>query len=297
VEFHWFSEKNQVKSWQRSGKICRRSRDNGVPGQRAEMTASVERNHMVEEMEMTVKKIALVTGANKGIGFETCRQLARLDFTVLLGCRDRDRGVAAAEKLRAEGLDVEPVRLDVTDSKDIGRVRDKVESEHGRLDVLINNAALSHPEDSANPNSCATVSMEALRATFAVNFFGLVELTQALLPLIRKSSAGRIVNISSILGSLTLHSDPKAGLDQFRPFAYDASKTAVNMFTVHLAALLKDTPVKVNSAHPGWVRTDIGGPDAPLDPVEGARTGVTLATLDEHGPTGGFFHMGKTMPW
>lgn len=252
---------------------------------------------MAGENEMTGKKIALVTGANKGIGFETSRQLARLGFTVFMGARDTGRGTAAAEKVRAEGLDVQPVQLDVTNSEHIARVRDMMESGYGRLDVLINNAAMSHPEDSAFPNSCATVSMQALRATFDVNFFGLVELTQSLLPLIRKSPAGRIVNIASILGSLTLHSDPHAGLDQFRPFAYAASKTAVNMFTVHLAALLKDTPIKVNSAHPGWVRTDIGGSKAPLDTVDGARTGVTLATLDEYGPSGRFFHMGKTMPW
>jgi NAD(P)-dependent dehydrogenase (short-subunit alcohol dehydrogenase family) len=252
---------------------------------------------MAEEKKMAGEKVALVTGANKGIGFETSRQLARLGFTVFMGSRDAGKGIAAAEKVHAEGLDVEAVHLDVTDAEHIARVRDRVENRFGRLDVLINNAAVSHPEDSASPNSCATISMQALRATFDVNFFGLVELTQAMLPLIRKSAAGRIVNISSILGSLTLHSDPQAGLDQFRPFAYAASKTAVNMFTVHLAALLKDTPIKVNSAHPGWVRTDIGGPKAPLDPVEGAKTGVTLATLDAHGPSGRFFHMGKSMPW
>lgn len=246
---------------------------------------------------MTEQKIALVTGANKGIGFETSRQLAGLGFTVLMGARDAGRGNAAAEKVRAEGCDARAVLLDVTDSNHIVMVRDEVERSFGRLDVLVNNAATAHPEDSAVSNSCAAISMQALRATFDVNFFGMVELTQVLLPLIRKSPAGRIVNISSILGSLSLHSDPRAGLDQFRPFAYDASKTAVNAFTVHLAALLRNTPIKVNSAHPGWVRTDIGGADAPMDPAEGARTGVALATLDENGPSGGFFHMGKTLPW
>lgn len=246
---------------------------------------------------MTGKKIALVTGADKGIGFATSRQLAGLGFTVLLGAREAGRGTAAADGLRAEGFDVHAVPLDVTDSDHIAKVRDMVEQKYGRLDVLVNNAGMAHPEDSAYPNSCGAVSMQALRATFDVNFFALVELTQTLLPLIRKSPAGRIVNISSMLGSLTLQSDPRAGLDEFRPFAYDASKTAVNAFTVHLAALLRNTAIKVNSAHPGWVRTDIGGPDAPLDPAEGARTGVALATLDDKGPSGGFFHMGKTLPW
>ena len=261
------------------------------------MTAQVEEDYMAGERVMTAKKIALVTGANKGIGFETSRQLARLGIKVLMGARDQGRGTAAAEKVRAEGLDVEAVQLDVTDPDHIARVRDMLASSYGRLDILVNNAGMVHLEDSAFPNSCATVSRQALRATFDVNFFGLVELTQALLPLVRKSPAGRIVNISSILGSLTLHSDPQAGLDKFRPFAYAASKTAVNMFTVHLAALLKDTAIKVNSVHPGWVRTDIGGEKAPMDPVDGARTGVTLATLDDDGPSGGYFHMGKTIPW
>ena len=139
--------------------------------------------------------------------------------------------------------------------------------------------------------------MAALRQTFDVNFFGLVELTQAVLPLIRKSPAGRIVNILSMLGSLTLHTDPGAGLDQIKGLAYNASKAAVNMFTIHLAALLKDTPIKVNAAHPGWVKTDLGGEEAPMDPIDGAKTGVALATLGADGPTGGFFHMDKAMPW
>lgn len=246
---------------------------------------------------MTGKKIALVTGANKGLGFETSRQLAQLGMKVLLGTRDEKRGAAAAEKLQDEGLDVQPVLLDVTNSDQIAGVRAMIENNFGRLDILVNNAGMVHPEEPLFSNSVATIPMRILRETFAVNFFAVVELTQALLPLIRKSPAGRIVNISSMLGSLTLHSDPQAGMDQFKPFAYDASKTAVNQFTVHLAALLKDTPVKVNSAHPGWVKTDLGGEEAPMDAVDGAKTGVALATLDSDGPNGGFFHMGEPMPW
>lgn len=246
---------------------------------------------------MTEKKIALVTGANKGIGFETSRQLAQLGIKVLLGARDEKKGIAAAEKLQAEGLAVEPVQLDVTRPDDISRARAMIEKNFGCLDILVNNAGTVHKEEPLFANSVATVSRQALRETFDVNFFGLVELTQALLPLIRKSPAGRIVNISSMLGSLTLHSDPQAGLENFKPFAYDASKTAVNQFTIHLAALLKETPVKVNSAHPGWVKTDLGGAEAPMETTEGAKTGVALATLDDNGPTGGFFHLGETMPW
>lgn len=246
---------------------------------------------------MTEKKIALVTGANKGIGFETSRQLAALGIKVLMAARDESRGAVAVEKLKAEGHDVEFVRLDVTSFDDIVKVYVMLERNFGRLDILVNNAGMAHKEEPLFANSTATVSRQALRETFDVNFFGLVELTQALLPLIRKSPAGRIVNMSSVLGSLTLHSDPQAGLDDIKALAYDASKSAVNQFTIHLAALLKDTPIKVNSAHPGWVKTDLGGEEATMNTVEGAKTGVALATLDKDGPTGGFFHMGEALPW
>jgi NAD(P)-dependent dehydrogenase (short-subunit alcohol dehydrogenase family) len=148
---------------------------------------------------------------------------------------------------------------------------------------------------SLTANSAETVSPKALRATFDVNFFGLVELTQALLPLIRKSNSGRIVNVSSILGSLTLQSREED--NEIKPLAYDATKTAVNAFTIHLAAALKHTPVKVNSAHPGWVRTDLGGKKAPMGVEEGAKTAVRLATLGADGPSGRFFHLGQELPW
>jgi NAD(P)-dependent dehydrogenase (short-subunit alcohol dehydrogenase family) len=246
---------------------------------------------------MTEKKIALVTGANRGIGFETSRQLAQLGIKVLIGARHEEKGAAAGQKLQAAGLDVQVVLLDVTRPDHFARLRDLIDREFGRLDILVNNAGMAHAEDHLAANTTATVSPQALRETFDVNFFGLVELTQTVLPLIRKSAAGRIVNVASMLGSLTLHSNPQAGLDHFKPFAYDASKTAVNQFTIHLAALLRDTPIKVNSAHPGWVRTELGGDEAPMDVQEGAKTSVALATLDSDGPSGGFFHLGETMPW
>ena len=246
---------------------------------------------------MTDTKIALVTGANKGLGFETSRRLAQLGIKVLMGARNRKRGTAAADKLQKEGLDVEFLLLDVTDPDQIAHVSTSIDKKFGRLDILVNNAGIAHADEPMFSNSAATVPMHALRETFAVNFFGLVELTQAVLPLLKKSRAGRIVNLSSLLGSLTLHSDPKAGLDDVKPLAYDASKAAVNQFTIHLAAGLKDTPIKVNSAHPGWVKTDLGGEQAPMEVVDGVKTGVALATLDDHGPSGGFFHMGETLPW
>lgn len=242
-------------------------------------------------------RIALVTGANKGLGFETCRQLGRQGITVLLAARNRALGEGATAQLREEGLDVHFVVLDVTNSDQIHEARLQMEKHYGHLDILVNNAGTISPEEPLFGNSTATIAPEILRRTFDVNFFGLVELTQALLPLLKKSPAGRIVNVASILGSLTVHSDPASDFAAIKPFAYDASKTAVNQFTIHLAAALADTPIKVNSAHPGWVRTDLGGNEAPMEVAEGAKTAIWLATLGPDGPTGGFFHGTERLPW
>jgi len=246
---------------------------------------------------MNDKRIALVTGANKGLGFETSRQLAAQGITVLMGARHTKRGEDAAENLTSFGLDVKFVLLDVTSSAHIRNVADYIEQTFGRLDILVNNAGTSHPDEDLFESSVEKIPIRAVRETFDVNFFGPVELTQALLPLIKKSAAGRIVNVASVLGSLTLHSDLINGLGNTKPFAYDASKTALNQFTVHLAAALRNTLIKVNSAHPGWVRTDMGGPNAPMSPAEGARTAVMLATLDTDGPTGSFMHLDEVLPW
>ncbi|MEW6740933.1 MAG: SDR family oxidoreductase [Nitrospirota bacterium] len=243
---------------------------------------------------MSSKLIALVTGANKGLGFETSRQLAKMKIKVLMGARKESKGRTAAKKLQSEGLDVEFILLDITKSEHIKRVRKYIEEHFSKLDILVNNAGMVSPEEPLVSNSVETVSPKALRQTFDVNFFGAVELTQALLPLIKKSGAGRIVNVSSILGSLAYQSEES---NDFKPFAYDASKTALNQFTIHLAAALKNTPIKVNSAHPGWVRTDMGGPDAPMDVTEGAKTALRLATLGLKGPTGKFFHFNEELPW
>lgn len=240
----------------------------------------------------TTKYIALVTGANKGLGFEICRQLAKLGFTVLLGSREISRGTEAAKKLQNEGLDVRPVKVDMNDATTFGMLHDLIAADYGRLDVLVNNAGFA----SDWAYTAATVPIQMLRDTFEANFFALVDLTQRLLPLIRKSTAGRIVNQSSALGSLTLHSAPGSGMDGFKPLAYNSSKTVVNAFTVHLADAIKDTSIKVNSAHPGAVATD-ANPSGTLSVEEGARTAVQLATLPSDGPTGGFFHMGNALPW
>lgn len=246
---------------------------------------------------MTEQTIALVTGANKGLGLETCRQLARRNITVLMGARDLQRGREAADSLTSEGLVVEPVQLDVTRADHMAQAKNLIENRFGRLDILVNNAGMIHPEEPLLANSTERVSLQTLRETFEVNFFGQVALAQVLLPLIKTSPAGRIVNVSSILGSLTLQSDESSEATQVKPLAYDASKTALNQFTVHLAAALKKTPIKVNSAHPGWVKTSIGSQRAPLEVEEGAKTAVRLATLGPDGPTGKFFHFDEEVPW
>ena len=240
------------------------------------------------------KKIALVTGANKGLGFEMARQLGRAGVTVLLAARDPQKGEAAAAKLRGEGLDAHSLKLDVTDKRDRAAAAAFLETNYGRLDILINNAGISAE---ALGSAASTTTGDAIHRTFDTNFFAPVALTQALLPMLKKSDAGRIVNMSSILGSQTLQADPKSPIYNSKSLSYDASKAALNSFTIHLAHELRDTKIKVNSAHPGWVKTDMGTDAAPMEIPEGAKTGVELALLGDDGPTGGFFHLGKTLPW
>jgi len=244
--------------------------------------------------QSNTKKTALVTGANKGIGFETARQPGKQGYLVLLAARDEKRGNEAVVKLKAEGVNAEFIKLDVTSEADRKAVAKHLAEQHGgRLDVLVNNAAIN--ADGAFKSS--NVPLDVLRQTFDANFFSVIALTQELLPFIRKSDAGRIVNLSSGLASLGLHSDPSWPFYNFKPLAYDSSKTAINAFTVHLAHELKDTPIKVNAADPGWVKTDMGGEGAALEVTDGAKTGVWLATLGADGPTGGFFHMKERHPW
>ncbi len=243
-----------------------------------------------------MKKLALVTGAYKGIGLETARQLAQRGVHVLVGARDLKKATGAAETLRAEGFEADPVALDVTSSGDIAAVAAMIGERFGHLDILVNNAGIMVESD-WSVNESATLSMAKIRETFDTNFFGVIELTQALLPLLAKSEAGRIVNLSSILGSLTLHATPGSPIHGTKLLAYNVSKTALNGFTVHLAHALQDTPIKVNSAHPGWVKTDMGGESAPMELADGARTSVELALLPADGPTGGFFHKGDVLPW
>jgi NAD(P)-dependent dehydrogenase (short-subunit alcohol dehydrogenase family) len=245
---------------------------------------------------MAEKKVAFITGANRGIGFETARELGEQGITVVLGSRDLAKGEAAAASLREKGIDAEVVRYDSTDPATDGGVAKFIEDRYGKLDILVNNAGIMKDEQPRS-DTVLTITREALRETYETNLFAVVSLTQTLLPLLRKAPAARIVNVSSILGSLTLHSAPDSPLAFARAFAYNSSKTALNAFTVHLAMALKGTAIKVNSAHPGWVKTELGGSDAMLEVSEGGKTSAQLATIGEDGPTAGYFHLGESLPW
>lgn len=240
--------------------------------------------------------VALITGANKGIGLETAKQLAETGVTVLLGARDLAKGEAAAAPLKAAGLDVRAIKIDVDAPEEYPELVASIEKEFGKLDILINNAGIML-DVFPGPNVTSTTSRETLVKTFETNVLAPIALTQALLPLLKKSDAGRIVNLSSILGSLTLHATKGSPIYDAKTFAYNTSKAALNSFTIHLAHELADTKIKVNSAHPGWVKTDMGSDAAPMEIPDGAKTSVWLATLPEDGPSGGFFHMQDALPW
>jgi len=245
------------------------------------------------------QKIAFITGGNRGIGFQTALDLKDSGAKVVIGSRDLAEGEKAVQKLRAAGVDADVLRFDVRVAADHKAAYDYFDSKYGRLDILVNNAGIAGGTfpGTGPEHSASDVPLDVLHRVFETNFFAQVALTKTLLPLIRKSAAGRIVNLSSILGSLNLHADPKSPIYHAKSFAYDASKTALNAFTVHLAYELRDTKIKVNSAHPGWVKTDMGGDQAPMELSDGAKTSVALATLPDDGPSGGYFHLGKPLPW
>jgi NAD(P)-dependent dehydrogenase (short-subunit alcohol dehydrogenase family) len=243
----------------------------------------------------TEKKVALITGANKGLGFEMARQLGQAGVCVVVAARDPEKGERAAAKLRAEGIDARFLELDVTNRAEYPGAVTYLEKNFGHLDILINNAGIAG--EALGTGKVSTTTDELLHRVFETNFFSTVAITNALLPLLKKSAAGRIVNMSSVLGSQTLHADPKSPIYDKKSLSYDASKAALNSFTIHLAHELKDTTIKVNSAHPGWVKTDMGTDAAPMEIPDGAKTGVQLALLGADGPSGGYFHMGRPLPW
>ena len=240
----------------------------------------------------TSKKVALVTGANKGIGLRVAQELATLGMQVWLGARDKERGQAAAQTLRSQGLDVRFIKLDVTRPNDAISVAKAIDKRSGRLDVLINNAGV------AIDNALASaLAPDVLRKTFDTNFFGIVSVTQAALPLLRKSDAGRIVNVSSGLGSLTLQSDPDYEFNHLKLLAYASSKAALNMSTIAFAYDLRDTPIKVNVADPGFTATDINQHRGYRSVDQAAQLIARLATLPADGPSGGFFDEAGVVPW
>jgi NAD(P)-dependent dehydrogenase (short-subunit alcohol dehydrogenase family) len=241
---------------------------------------------------MSDRRVAVVTGANKGIGLEIARQLAREGATVFLGARDEERGRAAAEKLRAEGLDARPLPLDVTDDASVAAAAAAVARDPGRLDILVNNAGVAL--DDGPPSR---VSLDVLRRTYETNVFGVVRATQAFLPLLRRSAAGRIVNLSSGLGSLAQNSDPSWAFAAVKYLAYNSSKTAVNAITVQFAYELRETPIKVNAADPGYVATDMNAHQGVRSVEQGAATPVRLALLPADGPTGGYWNDDGRVSW
>jgi NAD(P)-dependent dehydrogenase (short-subunit alcohol dehydrogenase family) len=243
-------------------------------------------------MQTSDPRIAVVTGGNKGIGFAIARGLAQAGDQILIGCRDGARGEAAAASLRAEGLAVDPLPLDVTDDASIAAAAKLVETRFGRLDVLVNNAGI------ALDRQTGTLSLsQIMRDTFAVNVIGLACMIEAFAPLLARSKAGRIVNLSSGLGSLALNSDPAGEYAAFKFPAYNSSKAAVNMLTVVYAARLADQGIKVNTVDPGYTATDLNAHRGTRTPAQGAAIAIRLASLDDAGPTGGFFDEAGVVPW
>jgi NAD(P)-dependent dehydrogenase (short-subunit alcohol dehydrogenase family) len=236
------------------------------------------------------QRVALITGANKGIGLETARQLGKQGITVLIGSRDKTRGQNAVDTLRGEGIDARLVVLDVTDQAAIDRAVAEVQREFGRLDILVNNAGIllerGSPIDS---------QLENMRKTFETNVFGLFAVTKAFLPLLRKSPAARIVNVSSGLGSLSTMSDPQRLENKY--LAYCASKAAVNMITIALGRELAGTRIKVNAAAPGYTATEMNNFSGPQTVEQGAVASVNLATLPDDGPTAGFLDARGVFAW
>jgi NAD(P)-dependent dehydrogenase (short-subunit alcohol dehydrogenase family) len=238
-------------------------------------------------------KIALITGANKGIGYEAARQLGQEGVTVLIGARNTDLGESAAARLRAGAADATFIELDVTKAGSVATAAETIRQRHGRLDILVNNAGIAQKGD--GPPSVA--DPDAVRRVLEVNFFGVLAVTQAMLPLLRNSASGRIVMISSGLGSLTWNADPAWPFASVKLLGYNGSKAILNMMTVQLAWELRDTPIKVNTVNPGYTATDLNENRGTQTVAEGAAETVRQALAPDNAPTGGFFQTGGVAPW
>jgi NAD(P)-dependent dehydrogenase (short-subunit alcohol dehydrogenase family) len=251
---------------------------------------------------MQDKPVALVTGANQGIGLQIAKELAAKNFTVLVGSRNLARGEAAAKTI--EG-DARALQLDVTDQASIAAAAERIRTELGRLDVLVNNAAISNtrmrPGVSFDEYSKSTrpsnVNLDEVRAVFETNVFGVIAVTQAMLPLLREAPAARIVNVSSGLGSLTRHADPACPSRSIFGPVYPASKTALNAMTLAMAIELESTGIKVNAACPGYTKTNLNNYAGTQTVEEGAREPVRLALLGPDGPTGTYSNAAGPLPW
>ena len=237
-----------------------------------------------------MKKKVLITGGNKGIGFETAKQLLARNYFVYIGCRDKEKASEALSQLKALGFnDVEALALDVTSEESIKLAAAQIDS----LDVLINNAGIP----GSYPQKASETSQENLRNVFDTNFFGLIQTTQAFIPLLKQSETPRIVNVSSDLGSLGYHSNPEWEHYDVKLLAYCSSKTALNAFTVMLAYEFKDTNFKINSVNPGYTKTEFNNNQGPKPVEEAGELIVKYAILDDNGPTGKFFSEGGESPW
>ncbi|MFG3621208.1 SDR family oxidoreductase [Nocardia sp. NPDC047654] len=241
---------------------------------------------------MSEQTIALVTGANKGIGYEIAAGLGALGWRVGVGARDEQRREAAVAKLRAGGADAFGVPLDVTDDASVAAAAELLADRFGRLDVLVNNAAIT----GGMPQTPSAVDPATVRAAVETNVIGVIRVTNAALPLLRRSASPRIVNMSSTVGSLTLQTTPGADTGPISA-AYSASKTFLNAVTVQYVKELRDTNILINAACPGFTATDLNGFRGVRTPAQGAAIAVRLATLPDDGPTGGFFDDAGVVPW
>jgi NAD(P)-dependent dehydrogenase (short-subunit alcohol dehydrogenase family) len=237
-------------------------------------------------------KVALVTGANKGIGLEIARGLAQHDCAVLVAARDRTRGERAVTELSAHGGEFHYLQLDVTDESSIDEAARWIDERFGRLDILVNNAGITDRPVAGPPSE---TDVAAMRAVYETNVFGIVAVTNALLPLLRRSPAGRIVNVSSGLSSISAHAAPDSALGCF--LAYGSSKSALNAITVQYGKELRDTAIKVNACAPGYCATDLNGHRGHRTPAQGAKVAIDLALLGADGPTCGFFSEDGAVPW
>jgi NAD(P)-dependent dehydrogenase (short-subunit alcohol dehydrogenase family) len=244
-------------------------------------------------MSTATTKVALITGANKGIGFEVARQIGHTGTTILVGARDPRVGQDAVAKLTAEGVRAQFIAVDLNDHSTIRAAARSIDEEFGHLDILVNNAGVITQGD--GPPS--TGSLDAIETTFRTNFFGTIAVTQAMLPLLRKAASARIVNVSTSLGSLTQNGDPNYTFAATKLLGYNSSKAALNMLTVQLAYELRETPIKVNSADPGFTATDINGHRGTQSVPEGSIEAIRLALLPDDGPTGTYSDSKGIVPW